>query len=294
MNIIQKKKKVYWLGFDYNKTPMKFKKGFENKEWLPYHKISAHYKFAFQYMFDTLNFEKIIVLEDDMEISPDFYNYFDKIGELLSIDKTIFCISAWNDNGQRQYVYDSKQLYRTDIFPGLGWMLTKDIWDEFKNIWPLAFWDDWLREIKQRKNRTCIRPEINRVYTFGEQGSSKGQFYNKYLKSILLNDDDIDWSKQDTTYILSNNYDNYILNLIKLCTKITITQLINIKQQTLPLEYCIEYNDLNQLTLYYKKIGLMTDHKDGLPRASYKGIVIIRYKHHKILFLPQILNLGKS
>ena len=27
-------------------------------------------------------------------------------------------------------------LYRTDFFPGLGWMLTKDLWAELKPKWP--------------------------------------------------------------------------------------------------------------------------------------------------------------
>jgi alpha-1,3-mannosyl-glycoprotein beta-1,2-N-acetylglucosaminyltransferase len=33
--------------------------------------------------------------------------------------------SAWNDNGQEQFVRDPKAIYRSDFFPGLGWMLNK-------------------------------------------------------------------------------------------------------------------------------------------------------------------------
>lgn len=35
------------------------------------------------------------------------------------------------------------------------------------------FWDDWIREPEQRKNRACIRPEIPRTRTFGRIGVSK-------------------------------------------------------------------------------------------------------------------------
>ena len=36
-------------------------------------------------------------------------------------------------------------------------------------------------------------PQVCRTYNFGEVGSSKGQFYNRYLRHIKLNDVDIDW-----------------------------------------------------------------------------------------------------
>jgi hypothetical protein len=34
-------------------------------------------------------------------------------------------ISAWNDNGQKRFVKDEKYLYRSDFFPGLGWMMPR-------------------------------------------------------------------------------------------------------------------------------------------------------------------------
>jgi alpha-1,3-mannosyl-glycoprotein beta-1,2-N-acetylglucosaminyltransferase len=60
-------------------------------------------------------------------------------------------------------------LYRSDFFPGLGWMINRKLWNEIHEQWPLGFWDDWLREPKIRRGRQCIYPEISRTYTFGEQ-----------------------------------------------------------------------------------------------------------------------------
>lgn len=286
--------KAYWLGFDYNKTPQKIQRGFEEKRWKVYHKISAHYKYAFQYLFDKLNYDKVISLEDDMEISSDFFSYFQNLGKLMDTDLSIFCVSAWNDYGQRELVYDSKGIYRTDIFPGLGWMFNQKIWNEFSINWPLAFWDDWLRESKQRKNRSCLRPEINRVYTFGSSGSSEGLFYNKYLRTIELNKDDIDWST-DYIYneIINNlspieNYDKYLKSIIEQSQEITIDQVLNLEKQPMkqPLDYIIKYHDLSDYTIKSKKLNLMDDHKDGLPRQSYRGIVVVRWKNNRILFVP--------
>lgn len=63
------------------------------------------------------------------------------------------------------------------------------LWTELAPKWPEAagFWDDWLREGPQRKGRASIRPEVSRTVTFGEKGTSVGQFYKKYLAKISLN-----------------------------------------------------------------------------------------------------------
>ncbi|GFQ01845.1 alpha-1 3-mannosyl-glycoprotein 2-beta-n-acetylglucosaminyltransferase [Phtheirospermum japonicum] len=42
----------------------------------------------------------------DMEIAPDFFDYFEAGAKLLDQDKSIMAISSWNDNGQRQFVHD--------------------------------------------------------------------------------------------------------------------------------------------------------------------------------------------
>lgn len=67
----------------------------------------------------------------------------------------------------------SSILYRTDFFPGLGWMMTKELWDELGPKWPRSYWDDWVRAPEQRANRACIRPEVSRTRTFGKKGVSK-------------------------------------------------------------------------------------------------------------------------
>ena len=51
-----------------------------------------------------MNF-KIFFL-DDLDISPDFYEYFSATYRVLSSDPTLWCVSAWNDNGKRGMVQD--------------------------------------------------------------------------------------------------------------------------------------------------------------------------------------------
>lgn len=69
----------------------------------------------------------------------------------------------------------AERLYRSDFFPGLGWMLTRSLWEELREQWPAAYWDDWLRHPDRRKGRACIRPEVCRSFTFGKKGTSNSQ-----------------------------------------------------------------------------------------------------------------------
>ena len=96
----------------------------------------------------------------------------------MDSDPTLFCVSAYNDLGQAQHVSDPTALFRSDFFPGLGWMLSRKMWeDEFSSKWPAAYWDEWMRDNKNRKHRSCIRPEVSRSKTFGSEGVSAGQFF---------------------------------------------------------------------------------------------------------------------
>lgn len=112
------------------------------------------------------------------------------------------------------------QLYRSDFFPGLGWMMTQQLWSELSPKWPEKYWDDWMREPEQRRDRqglplpmsvrslyynnyyrACIRPEISRTITFGDKGVSAGQFYKQHLQYIKLNSDPIDFTKVNLSYL---------------------------------------------------------------------------------------------
>ena len=41
---------------------------------------------------------------DDLLVSPDFFSYFSALRFLFDSDPTVWCISAWNDNGKNGYI----------------------------------------------------------------------------------------------------------------------------------------------------------------------------------------------
>lgn len=48
------------------------------------------------------------------------------------------------------------------------------------------FWDDWIRQPAQRRERACIRPEISRTKTFGKVGVSKYEFFPLNINDFLI------------------------------------------------------------------------------------------------------------
>ncbi|CEM09491.1 unnamed protein product [Vitrella brassicaformis CCMP3155] len=134
--------------------------------------IAQHYYWAVEMTFERLGFEHVIIIEEDMEVSGDFFGYMRAAQPLLHRDPTLLCVSAWNDNGKASLVSDETALYRTDVFPGLGWMLSYRKWAEVRGDWPVreGYWDEWMRHTMIKRGYQCIRPEISRSYTFGEQG----------------------------------------------------------------------------------------------------------------------------
>ena len=39
-------------------------------------------------------------MQDDMELAPDLFTYFEALAPLLDQDDMLMCISSWNDHGQ--------------------------------------------------------------------------------------------------------------------------------------------------------------------------------------------------
>ena len=48
-------------------------------------------------------------------------SYFSQTVPLLEEDDSIYCISAWNDQGYEHSCQDPTLLYRVETMPGLGW-----------------------------------------------------------------------------------------------------------------------------------------------------------------------------
>ncbi|XP_013415077.1 alpha-1,3-mannosyl-glycoprotein 2-beta-N-acetylglucosaminyltransferase isoform X2 [Lingula anatina] len=250
-----------------------------------YYKISRHYRWALNQIFRVLNYSVVIIVEDDLDISPDFFEYFTALFPILERDPTLWCVSAWNDNGKVNNIEDNPLLlYRTDFFPGLGWMLDKNTWLELEPKWPATFWDDWMRHPNQRKNRTCIHPEVSRTRTFGRIGVSRGQFYDKHLKFIKLNDKPVPWTTMDLTYLLKENYDVKFVRDVYECPIVSVAQLQAGVSGSHPVR--VQYTSKTDFKSIAKALGIMDDLKSGVPRGGYRGVVSFMFAGRRVHLTP--------
>ena len=284
------------------------------QSYFTYYKIAHHYRWAISQVMDsplagaispppppalaTQPYKHLILLEDDMRVAPDFFEYFRRMHVVLDEDPTLLCASAWNDNGRPTLVHSPRQLYRSECFPGLGWLLTRRVWEELSPKWPKGFWDDWLREPPQRLGRSCIFPEINRVYTFGEKGSSGGQFYDQYLKSIVLNDVKVDWATEELGYIASKaNYRRWLHSHISTARVVGVQEDVNyllgaidpadevVLENGAKRQFVLPYGQLDRLLIAH---GMMTDHKAGIPRTSFEGVLSFTTgRDHRVWIVPE-------
>ncbi|XP_022799826.1 alpha-1,3-mannosyl-glycoprotein 2-beta-N-acetylglucosaminyltransferase-like [Stylophora pistillata] len=250
-----------------------------------YYKLSRHYRWALSRVFDVLHQDTVIIVEDDLEIAPDFFEYFEATKTLLDKDPTVWCVSAWNDNGKTGRVRGNDLLYRTDFFPGLGWMLKKSLWEELAPKWPAAFWDDWMRHPEQRRDRACIRPEIPRVVTFGRIGVSRGQFFDEHLKYIKLNDEFYPFTEKNLTYLMKDVYDAAFINTVYKSPLVSFEYFHSGQVMPAP-SVRVQYESEETFRSLANQLEIMNDFKAGVPRMAYRGVVSFMYKNLRVYLTP--------
>ncbi|CAO2588587.1 Protein O-linked-mannose beta-1,2-N-acetylglucosaminyltransferase 1 [Lemmus lemmus] len=141
----------------------------------------------------TFNLFPVSTTEEDLDIAVDFFSFLSQSIHLLEEDDSLYCISAWNDQGYEHTAEDPALLYRVETMPGLGWVLRKSLYkEELEPKWPtpekLWDWDMWMRMPEQRRGRECIIPDVSRSYHFGIVGlNMNGYFHEAYFKKHKFN-----------------------------------------------------------------------------------------------------------
>lgn len=133
-----------------------------------------------------------------------------------------------------------------------------------------------------RKSRQCIRPEVCRTYNYGEKGSSNGQYYAKFLQHIKLNNVMVDWQSQDVQYLEAKVYAQMVGRKLQSARLLTAASDVNLHGGTVKLMYDGKYEYENLAN----ELGIMNDWKDGVPRASYHGVVTLHTNNAEVLLAP--------
>lgn len=178
-------------------------------------RLARHFQWTFNTVFEMYNdIEGIIVLEDDLLVSPDFLEYFELTIPILNTDPKLKTISAWNDNGFKGVAQDPHALRRSTFFPGLGWYLSKDFWkDELNKMWPMSDWDWIVRRYFFKNKYEVIIPEISRDYHVAKTGTYMNRgLFNQYFKNVNYNtNESFRWNTLDTEVI--EDYESHVKRL---------------------------------------------------------------------------------
>jgi len=238
-----------------------------------YRKITRHYEYALRRLFgEHPSFERVIILEDDMELAPDAFDYWVATAPLLDADPTLYCVSGWNDNGKPSLGGDPAALHRTDWFPGLGWTLTRRLYGELAPKWPKLFWDDWMRHPDQRRGRHAIRPEVSRVANFGEAGASASFDYKAHISKVVTATEGVAWAAADFAYLAPDVYAAAFWARLRAATLWRYTNYL--RSRTADGDVAVRFPPGN-IEPVAKRVGAMSDHRHGVWRTSYGGVVVV-------------------
>jgi alpha-1,3-mannosyl-glycoprotein beta-1,2-N-acetylglucosaminyltransferase len=260
-------------------------------------RIARHYKYSIDKLFDRFpQAPAVIIVEDDLLFSPDFYEYFIHAIPALEMDPSLFLISAWNDNGFKEKVRDPFSLRRTEFFPGLGWLLPRQVYDnELRSTWPKEHWDHWLRSHNVHKGREIVYPQVPRSYHNGIKGTFMNlDTHNKYFRDIAYNQEpSISWSKHQaeanalpsTIYVDSETYEMRVKLLIESCQHVaTLSELSSLKDKGKILCIWIRVNpdpEVREFQPIGEFFGIWHEH----PRGSHRGLHEFYWESNYILLL---------
>ncbi|KAG7178114.1 O-linked-mannose beta-1-2-N-acetylglucosaminyltransferase 1-like 9 [Homarus americanus] len=189
-------------------------------------RVNEHIKFAVREVFEghpTANLA--IILEDDLDLAPDFIPYFHQTAPLLTSDPYLMFVNAFNYNSYAHTAYDPRRLYRAHGIPGYGWMTTRQGAAEMLANWvPVnqtnAVWDWWVRA-KVMRDKDMLMPEVPRTRHMGGGGTHISGFDQVLFSSQPLNN--LSLVQLDVGSAKEGNYEFHIRKEMSSAQVVTLT-----------------------------------------------------------------------
>lgn len=259
----------------------------QNDEGLP-QKVDSRLPQHFQWTFDTVFddfyecYNGMVVLEDDLEVSPDFLEYFELTIPVVENDPKLLTTSLWNDIGLEWNSNVKNELLRTTYFPGLGWWLSRSTWyGLLRDEWPTHDWDWYVRKKAYVNGLDTLHPEVPRDYHVAKGGTYMRQnFFEKHFAKININRDrDFRWHEDDVQHVSSfGRYHEHMMTRIENGNQInTIDHAIPGTDNVMWVEGLKGKKRLNtrRCNKFFKTTGIWADE---IERSDWYGIKVVWYK----------------
>ena len=128
--------------------------------------------------FDVLTSgDALIVVEDDMLFSPDLMDFFLAGYHVMRGDRTLWCVSAWNDNGFRGMVNAraARRAPTDGLLPRAELAAHEEaLQGRARGRVAVQHWDHWMRSERVHrtsKGRECLYPHVPRAFHHGAVGT---------------------------------------------------------------------------------------------------------------------------
>lgn len=151
---------------------------------------SQHIYFLFKLIFDYLDFNSIIIIESDVIVSTDFYNYFNYF--LEERYNYFFTVNGYNNNSKITSKNDMIDVDKTEFNPW-GWGMNKYMWKKYVKL-EFTYTNNWdyrMEEIRKKHNLISLTPKLARTKHIGYEGINfknlsereKNEIENIYIKA---------------------------------------------------------------------------------------------------------------
>lgn len=189
-------------------------------------RIQNHYVFVLKELFEKREHSEVILLEDDLALSPSLLNYYEQTFQLLYADPSLLCISAFNDNAYTSLLitnrmaetFNVERLRRSAHFPNLALLFHREgynrVWKNQKLDSTTNGWDHWLRIRIDSLGGECVFPVVPRVRHLRSDNSTTASsaLSNRLEKYPLVEESSVDLG--NVSYLLLSNYDQSLLSTV--------------------------------------------------------------------------------
>ncbi|XP_052214269.1 protein O-linked-mannose beta-1,2-N-acetylglucosaminyltransferase 1-like isoform X1 [Dreissena polymorpha] len=133
------------------------------------------------------NAKYMIVLDEELMLSPDFLSFLAQCTHVLDKDDSLIGVSAFNFNGLDGMQTNKSLMYKVEDFPGLGFMIKMEFFKirmkhKLKNCCNARSWEGWSMQCEAARPCHMLVPDMSRVFRQVYEGMTPD---DRYLTSLF-------------------------------------------------------------------------------------------------------------
>ncbi|CAD5116276.1 DgyrCDS5183 [Dimorphilus gyrociliatus] len=166
----------------------------------------------------------VIILEEEVIVSPDFLLFHSQLLPILEKDHTLVGTNSWNPNGFKGHSIANSLVTRSNFFPGYGFLLKRSYYEAFmqKNFEECCSkrsWNTW----DIQAGYEVLVPDVSRVFRRPFDGlSQQANMLSEFLNRDRVTNIESKVTLKNTEILQRNAYIAYMKSRIKSATVLDI------------------------------------------------------------------------